>query len=244
MMTTDNTPASERKLFDQTSLMILGAFILLSAVMAFAMKSGYQHSRDTALADRYFQQQQYEQAIPYLHAIIERYPTAWMRRKLLGDSYLMSKTPNPKAALEQYDLIMRDTGYQGYMNNTSVNEDDKRQYDLNEAMGICYSQLGEEGKAQDYFARALAQEPDNPAANYYMGVQFFKAGNYRQAAQCFQNAATGDHQATPEVNDTEAPKQSSKWGDYWSRLAEPYRKEIAKRLLEAAPPAAAPAGKG
>lgn len=230
------------KLFDNLFAAIIGGAILVSLIMIFVMFPGYLHARNTALADRYYARGQYELAIPYLNRIVTKYPGAWARYQMMGDCYML--THHFKDAMNCYQMVLQSPGYLDRVNNPSVPSEERLNLDLNEEIGICASELGDEKKAQDCFAKVAAQEPDSPAMNFYMGVQYLKAGNYRQAAHCFQNTATGDHAAV-ETNDTEIPKQASKWGDYWDKQAEPYRRELAKRVLEtplAAPQAPKPGG--
>jgi cytochrome c-type biogenesis protein CcmH/NrfG len=80
-------------------------------------------------------------------------------------------------------------------------------------MGICWSELHDDKKAAEYFSKVLAQKPDSPAANYYLGVQHFDARQYREAAHCFQAAAADEK---------------------WDRKAEPYRLKLKEIVLKAA----------
>lgn len=244
-------PAEESgvKLFDNLAMMIIGGAIVISLIIVAVMYSGYRHARNTAFADRYYTTGQYDRAVPYLIRIVTKYPGAWTRYKMLGDCYMLSKEASPnkenfRQALKCYQLVLQSPGYQEKLNNPSTPPDEKLDLDLNEEVGICSEELGDEKKAQECFAKVQAQEPDSPAMNFYIGVQYFKSGNYRQAAHCFQNTATGDH-AVAEGNDTEIQKQASKWGNYWDKKAEPYRRELAKKMLEipmAAPAATKPGG--
>lgn len=223
------------KLFDNLFLEIIAGAALISLIIVGVMYPGYRHARNTALADRYYAQGQYDRAIPYLNRIVTKYPGAWARHKMMGDCFML--THRFKDAMNCYQVVLQSPGYQERLNNPSVSPEERLDLDLNEEIGICASELGDEKKAQECFAKVQAQESDSPAMNFYMGVQYLKAGNYRQAAHCFQNTATGDHAAV-ETNDTEIPKQASKWGDYWDKQAGPFRRELAKRVLEA--PLAAP----
>ena len=70
--------------------------------------------------------------------------------------------------------------------------------------------------------RVLNERPESPAANYYLGVQYFKARQYHEAAHCFQAAAAEER---------------------WDKKAEPYRRKLADIVLTAPLPSATPTPK-
>lgn len=246
----------KKSLFDQTSLLIIGGFILASLIVIGIMYPSYRFARDGALSDKYYNTKEYAKAIPYLERVLKKYPDAWMRRRMLADSYLLMPPPaDPakaqaqyQAAQENYQKVIDDKGYQeSYATAPTA---DKINLDLNEELGICAYYLKDGKKAQEYFAKALSVEPDSPAANYFTGVQYLTINNVRLASRCFQLAATGAREAelNTKLPEAERYQEASRWGDHWDKLAQTYRDQIAKAVLGAPLPVVStppkPAGKG
>lgn len=229
-----------RRVFDTTAMIIIAGFACLAFSVVGMMYDGYRRNRVTSNSDFYYNNRQYAKAIPYLQEIVKKFPDAWMRMKMLGDCYLLSidhnntqkAQENARLARECYQRVLDSPVYKSALTDPATPADARLDMDLNEELGICASELNDVNAAQAYFQKVMAQEPDSPAANFYQGVQYFKAGSYRQAARNFQNAANGDQHLTVDEKDLEAPRPS-RWGDRWDKLSEPYRKEIAKRVLEA-----------
>lgn len=234
-----------RQIFDTRALFIIGFFVLISLGVVALLITGYRHGRNTELAERYVAARQYDKAIPYLNRIIDKYPDAWFRIKQLGDCYMYSGKPgDAKKAMEYYKRVQDSPAYQWKLTNPQTAPDERKNLDVNEELGICASLMGDATKAQEYFAKVLDKDhdPESPAANFYLGVQCFNAGDFKQAARYFQITATGDQlPTTVNAAELDGPRPS-KWGKYWDEKAEPYRKQIAKRVLEAPlTPAPAPA---
>lgn len=169
-------------------------FLLVGLLILAIMLPGYIFNTHTVAADKALAENDYGAAIPHLKVIVRRYSDAWGRLKQLGDCYMQKKDPDPNEALKYYQEALK--------NNSELN--------LDEEIGICYSEMGESKKAIEYFSRVMETKPESPAMNYYMGVQNFEAKHYREAARCFQATATD-------------PK--------WNAKAEPYRKKLAEIVL-------------
>ena len=169
------------------------------------MWHGYSYGYLSMKANKALAAGQYDAEIPYLERMLARVPSDWQHQRLLGDALMNESHPQPRKALEHYRLALQYNPDLLFMNET---------------LGVCYSELGNQQKANEYFSKLAAEKPDNPAMNYYLGVQYFNAKHYREASRCFQ-AASAD------------PK--------WDLKAEPYRRQLAQIVLGApviAPPTA------
>lgn len=194
----DRTVQHRRR--DLLTICIIAGSILAAGLVGMAMLPGYILQSHIAKADRALADHAFDAAIPHLKFLVEKYPLAWMRWKQLGDAYLQSAKPDPQAALGAYER------------GRDAVAKSKAQVNLNEELGICWSELGDDKKASEYFSKVLSDKPESPATNYYLGIQFFEAKQYRESARCFQASA-----ADPR----------------WDAKAEPYRRKLAQIVLSA-----------
>lgn len=201
------SPAAEavdgKKTRDKVTLAILIGCALVALILIPAMLPSYLFQKNVATADRALNNKQYAQAIPALEKIIKRYPEAWMRWKQMGDAYMGLEPPKPDEALKAYEKAQQ--LYSGL--------------NINEELGILWSVKGDEKKASEYFTEVIKAKPDSPAANYYLGVQYFNAKQYAEAARSFMAAS-----ASPD----------------YDKKAAPYRQKIKDAVLNAPLPTATP----
>ncbi|MCE5229077.1 tetratricopeptide repeat protein [bacterium] len=177
---------------DLLTWIILGFFVLLTLVLAVRSYPPYRMLSRRIAATNAIKEQRYADAIPYLLDLSNNpradQKAAWID---LANAYLNLKQPD--IALKYLDQFQKA--------NTGRNIDDM--------LGWAYFEKKDHKKAGEYFTRILREKPDDPQANFYLGVMLLDGGKLAEAGQRFQRAA-GD------------PK--------WDNMAVPYRQEIAKRL--------------
>ena len=166
-------PPTQRPWFfpDRGTVPILGGFVLLAGIVVLVMWPYYQDSRHDMQGDYYFNNRQYEKAIPHLEFIARFFPQFTSRREQLAWSYF--ETNQPAKALACYEGLLKDNPTDAY----------------NDVVGLCYLELGQLDQAQPCFSKALAKSAVNSRANYGMGRVLLAQGKPLEAARYFQNAA-------------------------------------------------------
>lgn len=155
--------------------LILGGFAALSLLTLILLFPGFQIQRHTNAAEAALLAHDWEAARDHLIYITETYPKAWVRLAQLGRCHLeLGETEKGLAALQR---------------SLEIEPDQDRRVWL--ATGLM--QLGDEKsmeRARSLLAARIKQAPDDPEANYALGLLCEAEGKDLEAAYFFQGAAS------------------------------------------------------
>ena len=115
-------------------------------------------------------EQQFEDAIPHLIFVTERYEGAWRRFKQLGDCYL---------ALDRAEEALH-----AYRQSLLHQSDQK----LDGKLGRAHFLLDHREDAIGHFQSAINSDPHDPETNFYVGLFYMKEQDFQRAASHFQRA--------------------------------------------------------
>jgi len=162
---------------------ILGSFIIISAFVLWLSLPGYLVQWHTSKAEAAISERRFAQAIPHLLFVTGKFPLAWSRLAQLGDCYLELEPPQPQQALDAYTQCLKAYGQ-------SPNGVDKP--DLAAKLGRTHYLLGagHEDEARKLLASAIKANPNDPYANFYIGLLYLQQKSYGRAAFFLQGATS------------------------------------------------------
>lgn len=144
---------------------ILGVFAIISASVILIAWPGYAIARQTRRAERAIESGHADEAIPHLEAIVARYPGAWLRQVQLGDCLL--DLDKGEEALAAFEASLRANPEQ----------------DLRSRMGRALYLLDPaDPRGPALLEEALAADPGDPRAHFYVALSCEDQGRYRDAA--------------------------------------------------------------
>lgn len=155
--------------------MILGGFAALSLLTLIVLFPGFQIQRHTNAAEAALRDHDWETAREHLLYITGTYPKAWARLAQLGRCHL--------------ELGETDKGLDALQRSLEIEPDQERRVWL--ATGLM--QLGGEenlDRARGLLASRIKEAPDDPEANYALGLLCEAEGKDLEAAYFYQGAAS------------------------------------------------------
>ena len=191
-------------LSDPLLLVPILCFLILSSAAIVLIYPLHWFNHHNLAAQRLVQEERYEEAAAHLHALTHcegwwcdraQFQAGHVRQ--LADLYLrLGRWQEARTEYERARTLL-----------PALN--------LDREMAIINAELGRADEAMELLVKVMEKTPNDPAANYYMGLRLLEQGQYREAGQAFYRAA-GD----PE----------------WDAKAEPLRRELAQRMLGGAAP--------
>ena len=166
-----------------------GFFVLTVGAIALLWPEYTTHLHREAMQDA-IEAERSEEALEHVRVLVERHPKYLYLKGILADCLL--QTGHPEEAVR---LLKELAGKQ-------------KKYELN--LAIAYREAGRASLAQKYLSKVQRRKPDDAGLNYYLGMEAYEAGRYREAARHFQAAA-----ADP----------------YWDERAEAYREKIEEHVF-------------
>lgn len=160
-----DAPLSATAIRPAVYVSILGVFAIISATVILIAWPGYAIARQTRRAERAMEAGHPDEAIPYLEAIVARYPGAWLRQVQLGDCLL--DLDNGEGALAAFEASLRANPEQ----------------DLRARMGrALYLVDPGNPRGPALLQESLAADPSDPRAHFYVALYCEDQGRYRDAA--------------------------------------------------------------
>lgn len=177
---------------------VLG-FLVLSLIAIVFIYPLHWFNHHNLAAQRLVQEERYEEAAAHLHALTHC-EGWWCDRAQFQAGHVRQLA----------DLYLR----LGRWQEAQIEYERARkllpELNLDRESAIINAELGRTDEAMALFVKVMESNPNDPAANYYMGLRLLEQGQYREAGQAFYRAA-GD--------------------PLWDSKAAPLRRELAQRML-------------
>lgn len=159
---------TKREIFTPTRLIVM--FLIIEVFIILLMKNDYYIQHHRTSARKAFKAQKFEVAKKHYLKLLKIAPNSATVNLELGNTYWN---------LGDYDNAIHHLA-------RALENSSQPIPGVNSQIGQAYLKKGDTAKALEYFKREYAVNPRDPFANFYLGAEKFKEGNYQEAARYFQ----------------------------------------------------------
>lgn len=188
-------PRGATEIFTPTRLIVM--FLIIEVFIILLMKDSYYIQHHTAKARQALKEKRFEVAKKHYLKLLKIAPDSATVNLELAQSY---------EGLADYERAI--THYSRALENAT-----SPLLGINSQIGLCYIRKGNRERALEYFQREYKINPRESNANFYLGEENFKKGNYHQAAQHFQTIAYDN-------------RFREKLKEYWKEIEEKFLSQI------------------
>ncbi|MCX7765340.1 MAG: tetratricopeptide repeat protein [Candidatus Sumerlaeia bacterium] len=159
---------TSHKIFTPARLIVM--FLIIEIFIILLMKNDYYIEHHKTAARKAAKEQRYDVAKKHYLKLLKTAPDSATVNLELGNTYW---------SLGEYDNAIKHLAL-------ALENSSQPIPGVNSRIGQAYLKKGDTAKALEYFKREYAINPRDPFANFYLGTEKFKEGNYQEAAKYFQ----------------------------------------------------------